>query len=58
MDILKEFILNFDVYEINLFDDKPSVIEKFIEFRELYNLWRPDLNINIYLCKDGELIKV
>ena len=58
VDRLKEFILNFDVYEINLFDDKPSVIEKFIEFRELYNLWRPDMDINIYLSKNGELIKV
>ena len=53
---MKEFILNYDVCEINLFDDKQSVIEKFIEFRELYKLWRPDLNINIYLCKMGELI--
>ena len=58
VDRLKEFILDFDVYEINLFDDKPSVIEKFLEFRELYNLWRPDMSINIYLSKDGELIEI
>jgi hypothetical protein len=58
VDRLKEFILDFDVYEINLFDDKKSVIEKFLEFRELYNLWRPDMVINIYLSKDGELIEM
>ena len=58
VDRLKEFILDFDVYEINLFDDKQSVIEKFLEFRELYNLWRPDMTINIYLSKDGELIEM
>ena len=58
VDRLKEFILDFDVYEINLFDDKISVIEKFLEFRELYNLWRPDMIINIYLSKDNELIEM
>ena len=58
VDRLKEFILDFDVYEINLFDDKQSVIEKFLEFRELYNLWRPDMTINIYLSKGGELIEM
>ena len=58
INLVKEFILDFDVYEINLFDDKQSVIEKFLEFRELYNLWRPDMDINIYLSKNGELIKV
>jgi hypothetical protein len=55
---LKQFILDFDVYEINLFDDKPSVINEFIKFRDLYNVWRPDMTINIYQSKNNELIKI
>ena len=55
---LKSFIENFDVYEINLFDDKISVIEKFKEFRDLYNVWRQDLTINIYHVQNGKLFEV
>ena len=59
VDRMKEFILQFNVYEINLFDNKISVIEEFKKFRELYNLWRPDMKVNIYFSTiNNELIEV
>jgi dTDP-4-dehydrorhamnose reductase len=49
----------FDHVDVRDFGKLASVIEEFKKFRELYNLWRPDMKVNIYFStNNNELIKV
>jgi hypothetical protein len=50
LDFLEE---NPDINEINIFDDKRSILLLHKEFKDLYAVWREDLKINIFDTSSG-----
>lgn len=45
------------VTQINIFDDLDAAIEQYEELKDLYQLWRPDVTINIYQVMPSGKIK-
>ena len=45
------------VTQINIFDDLDEAIEQYEELKDLYQLWRPDVAINIYQVMPSGKIK-
>lgn len=53
---IKDFIENYPgIVEINIFDDKDSVLKSHQSLKDLYEIWRNDLKINIFKV-DGEKV--
>lgn len=57
---LRNFIDSFpyDIKEINLFDDKESVLKSYLDFKELYDFWDSGIRISVYKVYDGKIIKL
>lgn len=47
-----------DVQEINVFDDRQSALDQYISLKDLYSIYRDDLQFNIYRVSDGAVRKV
>lgn len=52
---LRSFVESFahPIAEINLFDDKESVLQSYLEFKNLYDLWESGIKISIYKIQNG-----
>lgn len=57
---LRNFIENFpfDIEEINLFDDKESVLRSYLSFKSLYDLWESGIKISVFKIDNGKVVKL
>ena len=46
------------VKEINVFDDRQSALDQYINLKDLYSIYRDDLEFNIYRVSDGAVERV
>ena len=49
---------NQDVEKINIFDDLDSALSEYLELRDLYSVWRPEMEINIYKVEPSKIVKL
>ena len=47
-----------DVQEINVFDDMESALDQYINLKDLYSIYRDDLQFNIYRVSNGAVRKI
>lgn len=51
------FEKNPDFDEINVFDDNEQALKSHLKFKKLYNIWRPELIINLFQVESGNIKK-